>query len=345
MTVAAAITTFNRLESLKRCIEHVRAQTQPPDEIIVVNDHSTDGTDAWLATQPDVVAVNQPENLGCANSFHTVLRVAYERGHDYAWTMDDDVFAEPGALAAIVAAAEGLKAKGIRVGGLAPHQSNWDRDGIERLPLALPSTLYHALRYRYMSPEIPIEPGRTEPIEIASYSFCGNLFTREAMAAAGFPDPTFFYYGEDYDYAYRLMRLGFRNYLAPASVIFHAGSGAGADVGGMPKDAWRNYYMYRNQWTMVRRYRRLIGPGKALACHARILMGVTRRLWWNLRDGNLRGCRMSLYGLWHGIRGKNGKTVSPPGSTPGRVESARRLFRRGPTAAGGGLPATERPPR
>jgi hypothetical protein len=56
-------------------------------------------------------------------------------------------------------------------------------------------------------------------------------------------------------------------------------------------------------------------------------MGVARRLWWNVRDGNPRGCRMSLHGLWHGILGRNGKIVSPTGHGP-RVESARRLFRR-----------------
>ena len=64
MTVAAAITTFNRLEMLKRCIEAVRAQSVPPDEIIVVDDASSDGTATWLREQDDLVAIIQPGN-GC----------------------------------------------------------------------------------------------------------------------------------------------------------------------------------------------------------------------------------------------------------------------------------------
>ena len=95
MTVAAAVTTFNRLGSLKRCIDAIRAQEHPVDEIVVVNDQSTDGTREWLDSQADLIAVHQPGNFGCACSFHTVLRTVYERGHDFAWAMDDDVFPQP----------------------------------------------------------------------------------------------------------------------------------------------------------------------------------------------------------------------------------------------------------
>ncbi len=67
MTVAAAVTTFNRLGSLKRCIDAIRAQEHPVDEIVVVNDQSTDGTREWLDSQADLIAVHQPGNFGCAS--------------------------------------------------------------------------------------------------------------------------------------------------------------------------------------------------------------------------------------------------------------------------------------
>ena len=215
MTVAAAVTTFNRLDSLKRCIDAIRAQDRPVDEIIVVNDLSTDGTREWLDSQSDLIAIHQPANYGCACSFHTVLKAAYDRGHDFAWAMDDDVFPEPNSLGILLETAAELAQQGVKIGGLTAYQAHWDQGGTTWLPFRLPSTVARALRYRYLSPEVGIERGKGEPKEIDLYAFISTLFTREAMAAVGFPNQDFFYYGEDTDYALRLAEHGFKSFIVP----------------------------------------------------------------------------------------------------------------------------------
>src|SRR4051812_22889241 len=100
-TIAAVVVTFNRLNDLTLCIATLRAQTRPLDAIIVINNGSTDGTDAWLKTQPDLRVVTQP-NLGGAGGFATGMQTAYEAGFDKLWCMDDDCVADPGALAALL---------------------------------------------------------------------------------------------------------------------------------------------------------------------------------------------------------------------------------------------------
>ena len=57
MTVAAAILTHNRLELLKLSVRSLRNQTRKPDEIIIVNNGSTDGTAEWLSKQNDLFVV------------------------------------------------------------------------------------------------------------------------------------------------------------------------------------------------------------------------------------------------------------------------------------------------
>ena len=135
-----------------------------------------------------------------------------------------------------------------------------------------------ALRYRYLSPEVGIERGRGEPQEIDHYTFVSTLFTREAMAVCGFPNRDFYYYGEDADYALRLAEHGFKSYVVPRCVVEHAGGGFGAPVL-LPVSAnWRYYYMYRNQLALVRSCGARLGPIKRLACRARIMMGLGKRL-------------------------------------------------------------------
>ncbi len=46
--ISAVIPTYNCAEYLPACLDSVLAQTVPPDEIIVVDDGSTDGTAEML---------------------------------------------------------------------------------------------------------------------------------------------------------------------------------------------------------------------------------------------------------------------------------------------------------
>jgi rhamnopyranosyl-N-acetylglucosaminyl-diphospho-decaprenol beta-1,3/1,4-galactofuranosyltransferase len=62
MKIIAVIVPFSRLSLLKKCISTVTQQSRKPDEIIVINNGSTDGTESWLSQQP--LTYYTQENLG-----------------------------------------------------------------------------------------------------------------------------------------------------------------------------------------------------------------------------------------------------------------------------------------
>ncbi len=64
MKVTAAITTYNRAAFLPGALETVFAQTRPADEVLVVDDGSTDDTQQVLAGYGDRVRVVRQENAG-----------------------------------------------------------------------------------------------------------------------------------------------------------------------------------------------------------------------------------------------------------------------------------------
>jgi glycosyltransferase involved in cell wall biosynthesis len=60
MTIAAIVCAFNEADFLPACLHSLLAQTRPPDEIIVINNASTDATGALARAVPGVRVLDQP---------------------------------------------------------------------------------------------------------------------------------------------------------------------------------------------------------------------------------------------------------------------------------------------
>jgi len=77
------------------------------DEILVVDNASSDGTGEWLRTAEAEIeplhARHLADNTGGAGGFHEGLRWAVEGGADLVWLMDDDGLPEPGCLETLLA--------------------------------------------------------------------------------------------------------------------------------------------------------------------------------------------------------------------------------------------------
>lgn len=50
--VLAVIVTYNRLQKLRKCVEAIRSSDVRPD-ILIVDNHSSDGTADWLVQSAD----------------------------------------------------------------------------------------------------------------------------------------------------------------------------------------------------------------------------------------------------------------------------------------------------
>ena len=60
MTITAIVCAYNEAHYLPACLYSLLAQTRPPDEIIVVNNASTDGPAPWRARVPGVRVIDEP---------------------------------------------------------------------------------------------------------------------------------------------------------------------------------------------------------------------------------------------------------------------------------------------
>ena len=92
LSVASVTVAYNAAEMLPQQIEALLLQARPVQEIIVVDNASTDGTGAMLAERyPQVTVLRMEENLGAAGAWAAGLSyAALNKKYDWVWTFDDD---------------------------------------------------------------------------------------------------------------------------------------------------------------------------------------------------------------------------------------------------------------
>jgi rhamnopyranosyl-N-acetylglucosaminyl-diphospho-decaprenol beta-1,3/1,4-galactofuranosyltransferase len=288
VTVCAVVVTHNRRELLERCLGCLAEQTLRADEVLVVDNASTDGTAELVRrSHPGVSLLSLERNVGGAGGFHAGMQAACERGHDWLWLMDDDTLAEPDALQALI---EGAARAPDGAPALLVSRALW-KDG--RLhPMNRP-------RVRWGSPgDVALAAG-TGLVALRSATFVSLLAPRSAVERFGLPPAHFFIWGDDFEWTSRVLRDA-PGYLVPESTVLHWTQRP--HTAATTADGARFYYHVRNSLFVLRG--RSLRPTERLAFlrfwvgtlwrylrahgHSREAMAVVAR---GVRDGLRRGPR------------------------------------------------------
>lgn len=122
---------------MMRC-EEIMRQTRPPDEIILVDNGSTDGTGERIAARfPRISLVRLPENLGPAGGFAAGFTEAMSRGCDFIWAIDDDTVVSARCLEWLLADAEAAPRTVIFPSRL-PY---WEKHGVAWRAMLIPAEI------------------------------------------------------------------------------------------------------------------------------------------------------------------------------------------------------------
>jgi rhamnopyranosyl-N-acetylglucosaminyl-diphospho-decaprenol beta-1,3/1,4-galactofuranosyltransferase len=226
LTVAAVVVSYNRLELLRKCLVGLLQQDRKADEVIVIDNGSTDGSPDMVREEfPTVVLFGTGKNLGGAGGFAWGIELAVARGHDAAWLMDDDAEPLPGSLRPLVAA---LESDGDRPAFAASLVVNSDGNPD---PGHLPNV--------DLDPARQLEAAAFNGIAVKSATFVGVLVDLERSRNQPLPYPDFFIWFDDKEYTTRLAFQGL-GVLIPESRILHPHKGQQKDMGA------RLFYFVRN---------------------------------------------------------------------------------------------------
>lgn len=208
--IAAVVVTYNRLELLKQCIESLRNQTHKLDEIIIVNNSSTDGTLEWLNNQNDLTVITQ-ENSGSAGGQHRGIKTAYEKGYEWILCTDDDTSFDGNYIRILIEYA--INNSTYFLGGSVINEKNKvlvNHRGLLKEKI-IKEKIQIPIDIRFYSSEI---------VCVHFISFVGMILNRTIIDKIGFPNNKFFYQHDDVEYCFRIKKY-FSGLLIPAATMLH----------------------------------------------------------------------------------------------------------------------------
>ncbi|CAB4716619.1 MAG: glycosyltransferase [Actinobacteria bacterium] len=244
-SIAVVVVTYNRADLLARMLASLEALDHLPDAVIVIDNASSDHTQEVLAssTVAGLQVIRTEENLGGAGGFHLGVRTAYDAGHDRIWLMDDDVVPASDCLSVLMRTDEDcLMAVREDLHGALVEKAALRFD--LRNPAAIkPKTAMVETTYGTRA-------AMPERVQVENVAFEGFMVRRSVVEAIGLPDPAYFIFYDDVDFAIRARRAGYRIWaLRDAVLVRQLDFDQQHDLAG-----WKGYYMYRNLFVVHLRY-------------------------------------------------------------------------------------------
>ncbi|MFN8570085.1 MAG: glycosyltransferase family 2 protein [Kouleothrix sp.] len=210
--LSVVIVSWNGMRHLPRCLATLAPQLPPGTELVLVDNGSSDGMAGWArGSYPRAHVIGLRTNLGFAGGVNAGLRAATS---DLLLLLNDDAFAAPGCIDALLAAMghdAGLgAASGVLLFDHRPDLVASAGVRVRRDALALDLWAGRA------AAELP-----TEPQPIFGPSGGAALYRRALLADVGLMEPGFFNYLEDVDLAWRAQLRGWRSAVVPAARARH----------------------------------------------------------------------------------------------------------------------------
>ena len=284
--------TFNRRDLVTRLVTETGRGTVLPDEILVVDNASTDDTVEvlrGLESPVPVTVVELGRNTGGAGGFHAGLAAAIERGADLVWMMDDDGAPASDCLELLL-----------------PHMAHHDFVGPavvaeqDESRLCFPIRLPGRTRvvHRMADVEAAAVDGLVADVVIP---FNGVLVTRDLVERIGLVREEFFIWGDDVEYLWRARRAGARIATVVAARFRHPATDDlgtplmfGRTTYNHSPSELKHYCMCRNNVANLKEY---------VGVHG-VLAFVVKTLWfYTFTRPNPGRLRMSLGAMVAGWRG------------------------------------------
>lgn len=244
MTATAVIVTFNRLDILKKTLKAYFDMEKKFDNMIIVENHSNDGTAEFLkefaVAHENVYVEYLSENVGGAGGFSRGIELALEKtGNDWIFVADDDAIPESDML------------KELERGYAACE----DKEELSAICTGVINNKKYDIAHRWIYQKtwlhlkvITREEDFSAPFYCDGCTFVGLMVKTQVVRTIGLPNEQMFIYHDDTEYSFRIRKEGKILCIPTARIVHDLCKSQKA------KMDWRNYYAARNELYFLKKY-------------------------------------------------------------------------------------------
>jgi len=239
--ITAVVCNYNGAEHLPPCLAGLLAQTRAVDELIVVDNASTDESRELLARDfPRARVIALERNDGPCPARNVGLERAR---NDWVLLVDNDAVLEPDVLAklesALLARGDAVLAQPRSVVASEPSRVHYDGGECHYVGLFSLRNFFTPLA----------QAAGSGVVEVGGAVSVALLVDRRAVLAAGAFDPAFFILFEDLDLSLRLRSRGHVLLSVEDAIVHHRGGTAGISYRGAIDYPRRRAFLHsRNRW-------------------------------------------------------------------------------------------------
>ena len=245
MKITSVIVTYNRKDCLNKLLNIYDDLLDKPDNIVIVNNNSNDGTEEllnnWIKKKQDYskYIVNTEQNLGGSGGFYLGIKKALELDSDWVYVSDDDAYPNNNVISIFKEFIQNNDVENIAaICGTVLNGGIIDIGHRRRIK-----------RGTFRIKEFCVEENEySETFELDLFSYVGTIINSKYLLRYGITEKDFFIYYDDTEHSLRLSKYG-KILCIPNAVIQHNVANSNE------KDIyWKGYYLERNKLITIKKH-------------------------------------------------------------------------------------------
>jgi len=219
--ISVVILSYNSAAFTQRCLDSVLAQSYQNPEVIVVDNHSSDGTIEMIKREyPQVILIENNSNLGASKARNQGISAA---NGEWILTLDSDVVLGKDFLSIFDSLSSDFTADTAMV---QPNVFSFNSRTIYSQGIYL-TKLRRFYDLNRGKPVSCISPKRKKIIgSCSAAAFYRRSALNQLKENTGYFDERFFFLVEDVDLAWRASKSGWKTIFSPELKCYHCGNGS-----------------------------------------------------------------------------------------------------------------------
>jgi hypothetical protein len=298
-TVAIVILSYNGLEDTRKCLRSMVAALRPHVIPILVDNGSTDGTEAAVTSEfPWCRVLRLEKNQGPVGGNNAGMQLALDLGADWILLLNNDTIVDPSLFDRLLEAADAHPEYSV----LGPVIKFMDDPDVVMTDGSLFNT--PTPRGFFLPGSVPLTASHPPHVtDVDVVNGCAMMIRSDMVRRIGLFDEKFFMYHDEADLCLRALGAGSRNGVIDHALVWHKGSATSQGTG-----KWSVRYMCaRNLAYLLKKHRGSTRRGRTWRKTA-IAYAFYQYHWYcQLKeDGNDRAANALVEGICDGLAGRHG---------------------------------------